>query len=122
MPLAEIEREPLYTSDNHVGFLMTDKQADSYNLVEKGHQWCSKLKNKHGLLTDAEKCECSSRAGLYMHEVAFPENAINKKLFPRAKEGWELLWASNRPIAAYSQVLADSSELAMVQRKGLTGF
>eukprot|EP00523_Entomoneis_sp_CCMP467_P003401 CAMPEP_0168755386 /NCGR_PEP_ID=MMETSP0724-20121128/20040_1 /TAXON_ID=265536 /ORGANISM="Amphiprora sp., Strain CCMP467" /LENGTH=180 /DNA_ID=CAMNT_0008803995 /DNA_START=93 /DNA_END=636 /DNA_ORIENTATION=- len=71
---------------------------------------------------EAECCECSSRAGLYMHETAFPDNAINKKLFPHAKEGWELLRASNRLIVAYPQELADLSERAMVQGKGLTGF
>mmetsp|Transcript_20426 Transcript_20426/g.44252 ORF Transcript_20426/g.44252 Transcript_20426/m.44252 type:complete len:217 (-) Transcript_20426:166-816(-) len=117
LPSAEAEQEPLYTSDNHVGFQMTDKHKLILDLVE----WYSHLKNKHGL-TEAECCECSSRAGLYMHETAFPDNAINKKLFPHAKEGWELLRASNRLIVAYPQELADLSERAMVQGKGLTGF
>lgn len=117
----EDEHEPLYTSDNHGEFQMTDKHKLILENVEKGHQWYYDLKNKHGL-TEAECCECSSRAGLYMHETAFPDNAINQKLFPHAKEGWTLLRASNRLIAAYPQELADLSERAMAQGKGLTGF
>ena len=121
LPSGEDEHEPLYTSDNHGEFQMTDKHKLILENVEKGHQWYSDLKNKHGL-TEAECCECSSRAGLYMHETAFPDNAINQKLFPHAKEGWTLLRASNRLIAAYPQELADLSERAMAQGKGLTGF
>lgn len=86
LPCGEDEHEPLYTIDTKGELQMTDKHELILDLVEKGRQWYSDLKNKHGL-TEAECCECSSRAGLYMHETSFPDNAIDQKLFLHTKEG-----------------------------------
>ena len=121
LPSGEDEHEPLYTSIKHGEFQMTDNHKLILENVEKGHQRYSDLKNKH-VLSEAECCECFSRAGLYMHETAFLDKAIHQKLFPHAKEGWTLLRESNRLIAAYPQELSDLSERAMAQGKGLTGF
>ena len=119
-PSGEDFPEPLYTHDD-VDFQMTDKHQLILDLVERGAQWYSDLTAIHGL-TEAECCECSSRAGFYMHEETFPDNAVNEKLLPHAKEGWTLLKESNRLAATYPQELQDLSKRSMAQGRGLSGF
>jgi hypothetical protein len=38
-------------------------------------------------LTEAECCECFSRAGLHMNEETFPDTAVNEKLPPPPRQG-----------------------------------
>ena len=63
--------------------------------VRQGNEWQQHLERVHGF-TEAESCECFSRAGKYLHCDEFPEDAVNEKLFPHAKEGWVLLKEADR--------------------------
>jgi len=60
--------------------------------MRQGNEWQRDLECVHGL-TEAESCECFSRAGKYLHCDAFREDTFvnNRKLFSHAKEGWILL-------------------------------
>ena len=73
-------------------------------------------------LTEAECCECFSRAGLYMNEETFPDTAVNEKLLPHAKEGWELLRATNRLSEEYPQEMSELFKRAMAQGKPIGEF
>mgnify|MGYP000424549405 CR=1 FL=1 len=50
--------------------------------MRQGEKWQLDLERVHGF-TEAESCECFSRAGKYLHYDEFPEDAVNEKLFPK---------------------------------------
>jgi hypothetical protein len=52
-----------------------------------------------------------------INEETFPDTAVNEKLLPHAKEGWELLRATNRRSEEYPQKMSDLFKRAMAQRK-----
>jgi hypothetical protein len=65
-----------------------------------GTKWEEDLERVHGF-TEAEACECFSRAGKYLSRDEFPEDAVNQKLLPHAKEGWVLLKEVDRLVQLY---------------------
>jgi hypothetical protein len=52
--------------------------------IHTGDEWHQDMERVHGF-TEAESCECFSRAGLYLHSDEFPADAVNEKIFPHAK-------------------------------------
>ena len=95
---------------------MTDKHQLVLDFMEKSKRWYADLQKIH-YLTEAECCECFSRAGLHVHEETFPDTAVNKKLLPHAKEGWELLRETNQLYEQYPQEVSDLFKRAMAQGK-----
>jgi hypothetical protein len=57
-----------------------------------------------------------------MNEETFPDTAVNEKLLPQAKEGWELLRATNRLSEEYPQEMSDLFKRAMAQGKPMGDF
>jgi hypothetical protein len=117
-PSGEERYAPLYTEEN-TQFVMTEKHKLVLDLMEKNKRWYADLQNT---LTEAECCECFSRAGIYMNEKTFPDTAVNEKLLPHAKEGWELLRATNRLSEEYPQEMSDLFKRAMAQGKPMGEF
>jgi hypothetical protein len=88
-------------------FEMTDKHGD---------KWHQDLERVHGF-TEAESCECFSRAGKYLRCNAFPEGAVHQKLFPHAKEGWVHLKEADRLGKEYPGELMDLGRRALAEGK-----
>lgn len=83
-----------------------------------GTEWQQDLERVHGF-TEAESCECFSRAAKYIHCEEFPKDAVSEQLFPHAKEGWALLKEADRLARKYPQELMDLGRLATSQGKSL---
>ena len=84
-----------------------------------GTKWQQDLERVHGF-TEAESCECFSRAGKYLHCDEFPEDAaVNEKLYPHAKTGWVLLREADRLVKTHPKELMDLDRLAGSQGKAL---
>ena len=118
-PSGEERYAPLYYTEENTQFVMTDKHKLVLDLMEKSKRWYADLQN---IFTEAECCECFSRAGLYVKEETFPDTAVNEKLLPHAKEGWELLRATNRLSEEYPQEMSDLFKRAMAQGKPMGEF
>ena len=84
--------------------------------MRQGEKWELDLERVHGL-TEAESCECSSRAGKYLYCDEFPEDAVNKNLFPHAKEGWIILKEADRLARNHPKELLDLDSLVAVNGK-----
>jgi len=117
-PSGEESYAPLYTEEN-TQFVMTDKHKLVLDIMEKNKRWYADVQNT---LTEAECCECFSRAGLYMNEETFPDTAVNEKLLPKAKEAWELLRATNRLSEECPQEMSELFQRAMAQGKPMGEF
>jgi hypothetical protein len=108
----------LFRSPAH--YFRNDRNAQNdFGHHSHGHE---DLERVHGL-TEAESCECFSRAGLYLHRSdEFPADAagVNEKLFPHAnKEGWVHLKTVHRLCEAYPQQLMDLLDRwALAEGKG----
>lgn len=83
-----------------------------------GTKWEQDLQSVHGF-TEAESCECFSRAGKYLHCDEFPEDAVHGRLFPHAKMGWVLLREADRLAKTHPKELMDLDRLAGSQGKAL---
>lgn len=83
-PPGEESYAPLYTEAANTQFVMTDKHKLVLDVMEKNKRWYADLRNT---LTEAECCECFSRAGFYMNEETFPDTAVNEKLLPPRQGG-----------------------------------
>ena len=99
-------------------FEENDKHKMILEIMRLGTKWQQDLERVHGF-TEAESCECFSRAGKYLHCDEFPEDAVNAKLFPHAKEGWVLLREADRLVKAHPKELMDLDRLAGSQGKAL---
>jgi hypothetical protein len=66
-------------------FEMNHKHEMILDNIRRGDEWHQNLQRVHGF-TEAESCECFSRAGKYLHCSKLPEDAVNPKLFPHAEE------------------------------------
>jgi hypothetical protein len=86
-----------------------------------GTKWQQDLERVHGF-TEAESCECFSRAGKYLHCDEFPDDAVNEKLFPHAKEGWVILREADRLVKEYPQELMQLDRRAGSEGKALWDF
>ena len=84
--------------------------------MRQGDKWERDLERVHGF-TEAEACECFSRAGKYLHCDEFPEDAVNPKLFPHAKEGWILLKEARRLAKKYPKELMELDSRAAIEGK-----
>ena len=71
-------------------FEMNHKHEMILNNIRRGDEWDQNLQHVYGF-TEAESCECFSRAGKYLYCSEFPEDAVNQNIFPHPKEGWVLL-------------------------------
>ena len=81
-----------------------------------GDEWQRDLEHVHGL-TEAESCECFSRAGKYLSCDSFPEDAVNRKLFSHAKEGWIILKEVDSLCKEYPKELMELDSLAAIEGK-----
>jgi hypothetical protein len=86
-----------------------------------GTKWQQDLERVHGF-TEAESCECFSRAGKHLNCDEFPEDAVNEKLFPHAKEGWVILREADRLVKEYPQDLMHLDRRAGSEGKALWDF
>jgi hypothetical protein len=84
--------------------------------MRQGDKWQRDLERVHGF-TEAESCECFSLAGKYLHCDEFPEDAVNEKLFPHAKEGWILLKEADLLARKHPKELMDLDSLAAIDGK-----
>ena len=84
--------------------------------MRQGDEWQWDLERVHGL-TEAESCECFSRAGKYLPCDSFPEDAVNRKLFSHAKEGWIILKEIDRLCKEYPKELMELDSLAAIEGK-----
>lgn len=114
----EGDDHPLHTLDNTL-FTMTDKHRIVLDMFEESTSWYKNLKT---FLTEAECCECFSRAALYKHQDVFPETAVNERLYPHALRGWELLRAANRMYAEYPKETEDLLRRARAEGKPIGEF
>jgi hypothetical protein len=80
--------------------------------MRQGDKWQRDLERVHGF-TEAESCECFSLAGKYLHCDEFPEDAVNEKLFPHAKEGWILLKEADLLARKHPKELMDLESKSM---------
>jgi hypothetical protein len=87
------------------------------NNIRRGDEWHQNLQRVHGF-TEAESCECFSRAGKYLHYDEFPEDAVNEKLLPHAKEGWVLLKEADCLGKTYPRELMELDRRALAEGKG----
>ena len=99
-------------------FEENDKHKLILESMRLGTKWQQDLERVHGF-TEAESCECFSRAGKYLHCDDFPEDAVNGKLFPHAKMGWVLLREADRLAKTHPKELMDLDRLAGSQGKAL---
>ena len=99
-------------------FEENDKHKLILESMRLGTKWQQDLERVHGF-TEAESCECFSRAGKYLHCDDFPKDAVNGKLFPHAKEGWVLLREADRLAKTHPKELMDLDRLAGSQGKAL---
>jgi hypothetical protein len=97
-------------------FDMTDKHEMILDNIRRGDEWHQNLERVH-LFTEAESCECFSRAGKYLHCNEFPDGAVNAKLFPHAREGWVFLKEARRLGKAYPQELMDLGRRSLAEGK-----
>lgn len=95
---------------NHIHEMILDN-------IRQGNAWQQNLLCVHGF-TEAEACECFSRAGKYLHCNEFPADAVNEKLFPHAKEGWILLQETDRLGKEYPRELHELYRRAVAEGKG----
>lgn len=114
----EGDDRPLYTLEN-TQFTMTDKHQIVLDVFEESTGWYKRLTT---ILTEAECCECFSRAALYKHRDVFPETAVNEKLYPHALRGWELLRAANGMYADYPKETEDLLKRARAEGKPIGEF
>ena len=91
------------------------------DFIRRSKEWHQNLERVHGF-TEAESAECFSRAGKYVHCDEFPKDAVNKKLFPHAKEGWILLKEAERLAKDHPQELTDLDNHAAAEGKRLGEF
>ena len=68
-------------------FGMTDIHKRISCAVRTGAEWQQDLCHLYGL-TEAESCECFSRAVFHSGNDTFPDDATNEKLFQHAKQRW----------------------------------
>ena len=100
---------PRVFEKNHVHELMLET-------MRKGDKWQRDLESVHGF-TEAESCECFSLAGKYLYCDEFPEDAVNKKLFSHAQEGWKLLKQADFLGRKHPKELMDLDSLAAANGK-----
>ena len=98
-------------------FEMNQKHQMILDHIREGDEWHQNLQHVYGF-TEAESCECFSRAGKYLHCNEFPEDAVNQKLFPHAKKGWVLLREADRLGKTYPRELMELDRRARAEGKG----
>ncbi|KAG7365097.1 hypothetical protein IV203_038300 [Nitzschia inconspicua] len=84
--------------------------------MRQGEKWQLDLERVHGF-TEAESCGCFSRAGNFLYCDEFPEDAVNEKLVPHAKEGWVLLKETDRLGRNHPKELMDLDSLVAINGK-----
>ena len=97
-------------------FEKTEIHEALLDCMRQGEKWQLDLERVHGF-TEAESCECFSRAGKYLYCDEFPEDAVNKKLFPHAKEGWIILKETDRLGRNHAKELLDLDSLVAINGK-----
>lgn len=102
-------------------FVMTETHNTLLDCVRKGNRWQEDLELIHGL-TEAESCECFSRAGKYLHSDIFPEGAVNPKLLSHAKKGWTHLKKVDELSKKYPQEFVDLNRRALAEGRQMGDF
>ena len=103
-------------------FVMTETHNMLLDCVRKGNRRQEDLELVHGL-TEAESCECFSRAGKYLHSDIFPEGAaVNPRLFPHAKKGWAHLKKVDELARKYPQEFVDLNRRALAEGRRMGDF
>lgn len=115
LPSADDYFDPTFT------FTETDTHSMVLDAIRQGDKWHQDLVGVHGL-TEAESCECFSRAGKYLNAKEFPEDAVMPKLLLHAKEGWVLLKHVDRLCKTYPKELSDLGRRAFAEGKAMGTF